>query len=142
MSRAALHKLRLPVMAAPMFLVSGPDMVIAAARSGIAGAFPTPNCRTADELDRWMEQIAQETADAPGTWAANLVTHSSNARLADDLALVAKHKPPIVITALGIEGKTRSVARRPQLVQHISSELPVCLGDVQKHVHARQSLWP
>ena len=60
MSRAALHKLRLPVMAAPMFLVSGPDMVIAAARSGIAGAFPTPNCRTADELDRWMEQIAQE----------------------------------------------------------------------------------
>ena len=76
MSRAALHKLRLPVMAAPMFLVSGPDMVIAAARSGIAGAFPTPNCRTADELDRWMQQIAQETADAPGTWAANLVTHS------------------------------------------------------------------
>ena len=101
MSRADLRKLRLPVMAAPMFLVSGPDMVIAAARSGIAGAFPTPNCRTADELDRWMEQIAQETADAPGTWAANLVTHSSNARLADDLALVAKHKPPIVITALG-----------------------------------------
>ena len=100
-SRADLRKLRLPVMAAPMFLVSGPDMVIAAARSGIAGAFPTPNCRTAQELDRWMEQIAQETADAPGTWAANLVTHSSNARLADDLALVAKHKPPIVITALG-----------------------------------------
>ena len=74
MSRAALRKLRLPVMAAPMFLVSGPDMVIAAARSGIAGAFPTPNCRTADELDRWMQQIAQETADAPGTlvrrWAS------------------------------------------------------------------------
>jgi nitronate monooxygenase len=96
-----IEKLRLPVVAAPMFLVSGPDMVIAAARAGIVGAFPTPNCRTAEELDGWMAQIAAETADAPGLWAANLVTHSSNARLADDLALVAKHKPPIVITALG-----------------------------------------
>ncbi len=96
-----IEKLRLPVVAAPMFLVSGPDMVIAAARAGIVGAFPTPNCRTAEELDGWMARIAAETADAPGLWAANLVTHSSNARLADDLALVAKHKPPIVITALG-----------------------------------------
>ncbi|MBY8822063.1 NAD(P)H-dependent flavin oxidoreductase [Sphingomonas colocasiae] len=96
-----IEKLRLPVVAAPMFLVSGPDMVIAAARAGIVGAFPTPNCRTAAELDGWMARIAAETADAPGLWAANLVTHSSNARLADDLALVAKHRPPIVITALG-----------------------------------------
>jgi nitronate monooxygenase len=84
-----------------MFLVSGPDMVIAAAQAGIAGAFPTPNCRTAQELDDWMTRIAAQTADAPGLWAANLVTHSSNARLADDLALVAKHRPPVVITALG-----------------------------------------
>lgn len=101
MTHPVLDKLRLPVVAAPMFLVSGPDMVIAAARSGIVGAFPTPNCRTAAELDNWMARIAAETADAPGLWAANLVTHSSNPRLADDLALVAKHKPPLVITALG-----------------------------------------
>ncbi len=96
-----LAKLRLPVVAAPMFLVSGPDMVIAAANSGIVGAFPTPNCRTADQLDEWMTRIVAETAGATGLWAANLVTHSSNPRLADDLALVAKHRPPIVITALG-----------------------------------------
>jgi nitronate monooxygenase len=96
-----LASLRLPVVAAPMFLVSGPEMVIAAARSGIVGAFPTPNCRTAADLDTWMTRIAAETRDAPGLWAANLVTHSSNPRLGDDLELVTKHRPPVVITALG-----------------------------------------
>ena len=101
MSTDILNRLRLPVVAAPMFLVSGPDMVIAAARAGIVGAFPTPNCRTTEQVDEWMTRIVAETADAPGLWAANLVTHSSNSRLADDLAMVAKHKPPIVITALG-----------------------------------------
>lgn len=101
MSRDILNRLRLPVVAAPMFLVSGPDMVIAAARAGIVGAFPTPNCRTAEQVDEWMTRIVAETADAPGLWAANLVTHTSNPRLPDDLAMVAKHKPPIVITALG-----------------------------------------
>jgi nitronate monooxygenase len=84
-----------------MFLISGPEMVIAAAQAGIVGAFPTPNCRTAEQLDGWMEQIVSQTRDAPGLWAANLVTHKTNDRLADDLELIAKHKPPVVITALG-----------------------------------------
>ncbi|WP_034156895.1 NAD(P)H-dependent flavin oxidoreductase [Sphingomonas sp. ERG5] len=91
--------LRLPVIAAPMFLVSGPALVIAACRAGIMGSFPTTNCRTATEVDAWMSQIAASIDGAP--WAANLITHSTNERLADDLALVAKHKPPLVITALG-----------------------------------------
>ena len=101
MTNPLLSRLRLPVVVAPMFLVSGPEMVISAARSGLVGAFPTPNCRTAQQLDEWMTQIVAETRDSDGLWAANLVTHSTNDRLADDLALVAKHKPPIVITALG-----------------------------------------
>jgi len=91
--------LRLPVVAAPMFLISGPDLVIAAARAGILGAFPTPNARTPRDLDAWMTRIAAETQGRP--WCANLVTHSTNARLSDDLALVAKHQPPVVVTALG-----------------------------------------
>ncbi len=91
--------MRLPVFAAPMFLVSGPDLVIAACRAGIVGAFPTPNCRTPAILDDWMTRIAAEVGDAP--WCANLVTHSTNARLPDDLALIAKHRPPFVVTALG-----------------------------------------
>ncbi|WP_309629250.1 nitronate monooxygenase [Brevundimonas sp.] len=95
------NTLRLPVFAAPMFLVSGPEMVIAACKAGIGGAFPTTNCRTVEDLDVWMARItgALKPGDAP--WIANLITHSTNARLAEDLRLVAKYKPPVVITALG-----------------------------------------
>lgn len=100
--------LRLPVVAAPMFLISGPELVIAACTSGVVGAFPAPNCRTHEELDTWMGTIStalSEAAQKPeavvAPWAVNLVTHSTNTRLADDLLLVAKHQPPIVITALG-----------------------------------------
>ena len=102
-------KLRLPVFAAPMFLISGPEMVLAACKSGIIGAFPTPNARPIETLDVWMKQITEGLAQAIdeqpaatiGPWCANLVTHSSNTRLPEDLALVAKYKPPIVVTALG-----------------------------------------
>jgi nitronate monooxygenase len=94
--------LRLPVVAAPMFLISGPDLVVAACRSGIVGSFPAPNCRTIDELDAWMGKISDQLAGAEAApWAVNLVTHSTNARLAQDLRLVAEYQPPIVITALG-----------------------------------------
>lgn len=98
--------LRLPVFAAPMFLVSGPELVIAACRAGIVGSFPTPNCRTAEELDGWMDTITRalkdKTSEIPvGPWAANLITHSTNTRLPDDLALVKRYQPPLVITALG-----------------------------------------
>ena len=101
--------LRLPVFAAPMFLISGPELVLAACKSGIIGSFPTPNARPIEQLDVWMKQITERLAQARdeqpnstiGPWCANLVTHSSNTRLAEDLALVAKYKPPIVVTALG-----------------------------------------
>lgn len=91
--------LRLPVIAAPMFLISGPDLVIAACKAGVIGAFPTPNARSIDQLDDWMTLIRAAVGDAP--WCANLVTHSSNARLPQDLEMVAKHKPPVVVSALG-----------------------------------------
>ena len=101
--------LRLPVFAAPMFLISGPEMVLAACKAGIIGAFPTPNARPIETLDVWMKQITEGLAQALdeqpkatiGPWCANLVTHSSNTRLPEDLALIAKYKPPIVVTALG-----------------------------------------
>jgi nitronate monooxygenase len=94
-------ELRLPVVVAPMFLVSGPEMVVAACRAGVIGAFPTPNCRTVADVDDWMTRITMQLGPGDAPWAVNLVTHSTNTRLADDLAMVAKHKPPIVITALG-----------------------------------------
>lgn len=101
--------LRLPVVAAPMFLISGPELVIAACKSGIVGAFPTPNARPIHVLETWMKDITeglavardQQAPSSIGPWCANLVTHSSNTRLAEDLALVAKYKPPVVVTALG-----------------------------------------
>ena len=93
--------LRLPVFAAPMFLVSGPEMVIAACKSGIGGAFPTTNCRTVEDLDGWMARLADALKPGDAPWIANLITHSTNARLAEDLRLVAQYKPPVVITALG-----------------------------------------
>jgi nitronate monooxygenase len=102
------YSMRLPVFAAPMFLVSGPELVIAACEAGVAGAFPTPNCRTTEELDCWMTTIrealarAQDAGKSPlAPWVTNLITHSTNSRLADDLELVRRHRPPIVITALG-----------------------------------------
>jgi nitronate monooxygenase len=104
-----LHRLRVPVVAAPMFLVSGPDLVVAACRAGIVGAFPTPNARPIEVLEQWMQDITDRLARARdeqpahtlGPWCANLVTHSSNTRLADDLRLVARYRPPLVVTALG-----------------------------------------
>nr|WP_210399033.1 nitronate monooxygenase [Steroidobacter denitrificans] len=92
-----------------MFIITGPELVIAACKAGIIGAFPTMNCRTENELERWMSEIkiAVEHASAScagyavAPWAVNLVTHSTNTRLGEDLALVARYRPPIVITALG-----------------------------------------
>lgn len=102
-----LKSLRLPAIAAPMFLVSSPELVIATCRAGIVGSFPAPNLRTSAELGGWMAQIkAGLQADSPGDWpvapwALNLVTHSTSPRLQGDLEQVAEHQPPIVITALG-----------------------------------------
>lgn len=95
--------LRIPAIAAPMFLVSGPEMVVAAARSGIIGSFPTPNARTPEILDQWLQQITERMAAEPGAaaWAANLVVHPSNDRLPADLELVTRYRAPLVITALG-----------------------------------------
>jgi nitronate monooxygenase len=109
MSARLAFQLRLPVVAAPMFLVSGPDLVLAACRAGIVGAFPTPNARPIEVLEDWMQQITQgleraKNEQAPetiGPWCANLITHSSNTRLPEDLALIAKYRPPVVVTALG-----------------------------------------
>jgi nitronate monooxygenase len=102
LAMTSFEGLRLPVVAAPMFLISGPDLVVAACRSGIIGSFPSPNCRTTDELDTWMGTISDRLAGTGAApWGVNLVTHSTNARLADDLRLVGEYKPAVVITALG-----------------------------------------
>ncbi len=105
---ALKSRLRLPLIAAPMFLVSGPALVKAACRSGIIGSFPTANCRTVEELDRWLADMsddllraAHETGRAPAPLCPNLIVHRSNPRLPDDLAAVLRHKAELVITSVG-----------------------------------------
>jgi nitronate monooxygenase len=101
-------RLNLPLIAAPMFLVSGVDLVVAACRNGVIGAFPTVNCRSSDELDGWLSDIGdrlQRYSDQGGKASApicpNLIVHRSNARLMPDLQVLLRHKPEIVITSVG-----------------------------------------
>jgi nitronate monooxygenase len=98
---AVKSRLRIPAIAAPMFLVSGPDLVLAACRSGIIGAFPANNARTIADLDSWMAKISAESAAIDAVWAINLIMHRTYPRTDDELKLVLQYKPPIVITALG-----------------------------------------
>ncbi|WP_414901353.1 NAD(P)H-dependent flavin oxidoreductase [Sphingomonas flavalba] len=102
-------RLRLPVIASPMFIVSGPELVIAQCKAGIVGSFPALNARPQALLDEWLHRITEELAawnrdhpDAPAApFAVNQIVHKSNDRLEADLATCAKWQVPIVITSLG-----------------------------------------
>ncbi|MEI7057776.1 nitronate monooxygenase family protein [Nocardioides sp. CCNWLW239] len=102
-------RLRLPVVASPMFTVSGPDLVIAQCTSGVVGSFPSLNARPQGLLDDWLTTISDALAkhdanhpEAPSApYAVNLIVHRTNARLDADLETVIRHEVPIVITSLG-----------------------------------------
>jgi nitronate monooxygenase len=101
-------RLSLPLIAAPMFLVSGTELVVAACRNGVIGSFPTVNCRTPEQLDQWLGEIEdrlQRHSEASGTASApvcaNLIVHRSNARLEQDVAVLLRHRPELVITSVG-----------------------------------------
>ncbi|QCB54254.1 nitronate monooxygenase [Sphingopyxis sp. PAMC25046] len=102
-------RLRLPVIGSPLFIVSGPDLVIAQCKAGIVGSFPALNARPQSLLDEWLHQITEELAawdrDNPdrlsAPYAVNQIVHKSNDRLEQDIATCAKWKVPITITSLG-----------------------------------------
>src|SRR6476469_3397782 len=101
-------RLSLPLIAAPMFLVSGVELMVAACRNGVIGSFPTVNCRSTEQLDEWFAESARrlrQHEDQTGRKAAplcpNLIVHRSNARLEQDLAVLLRHRPEIVITSVG-----------------------------------------
>ena len=96
------ENLALPVIAAPMFLVSGPDLVIAAARAGIIGAIPALNQRTPEGFESWLGQIEDATTGA--AYAVNLIVHDSNSRLEADLDITVSHKVPLIIASIGSPG--------------------------------------
>ncbi len=103
-----LENLELPVVAAPMFIVSGPELVIAQCKAGIVGSFPSLNARPADMFEQWLIQIndalSQYKADNPdkkvAPYAVNLICHRSNDRLMQDLEICAQYEVPIIITSL------------------------------------------
>ena len=101
-------RLSLPLIAAPMFLVSGVDLVVAACLEGVIGAFPTANCRGAGELDQWLQAMRAHISDGESKSGrpaapvcANLIVHKSNTRLAEDLAVLVRHAPEVGITSVG-----------------------------------------
>ena len=105
------ERLILPLIAAPMFLVSGVDLVVAVCGHGVIGSFPTANCRNAEQLDSWLLEMsvrlrrrADETGVACAPVCPNLIVHRSNARLAEDLKIVLKYAPELVITSVGSPG--------------------------------------
>jgi nitronate monooxygenase len=120
-------RLRLPVIGAPLFVISTPDLVLAQCKAGIVGAFPALNARPASQLDEWLQQIQEglhawdqahpETPSAP--FAVNQIVHKSNDRLEEDLALCVKHKVPVVVSSLGAqEAVNRSVHSYGGLILH------------------------
>jgi nitronate monooxygenase len=106
---APLPSLRLPVIGAPLFIISNPDLVIAQCKAGIVGSFPALNARPASQLDEWLHRITEELAthnranpdQLAAPFAVNQIVHRSNDRLELDLATCAKWQVPIVITSLG-----------------------------------------
>lgn len=109
-------RLKLPVIVAPMFLVSGPDLVIATCKAGLVGSFPSINARTAEEFEAWLTHIEYALSQArdqgvdAAPYAVNLILQAAVApRFMTDLALVERFKPPVVITSVGAPGE---VAKR------------------------------
>jgi nitronate monooxygenase len=95
------QRLRLPVVAAPMFLVSNPQLVLACCHSGIVGSFPALNQRESSGFKAWLEEIEAGLKADSAPYAVNLIVHGSNPRLQADLAICVEHKVPLVITSLG-----------------------------------------
>lgn len=95
------RKLTIPAIAAPMFIVSQPDLVIAECKAGIVGSFPSLNARAEGVFEEWLTRLRRELTDQDAPFAVNLIVHKTNPRLQEDLALCVKYQVPIVITSLG-----------------------------------------
>ncbi|MET0987353.1 MAG: nitronate monooxygenase [Steroidobacteraceae bacterium] len=134
--RKIIASLRLPVIAAPMFLVSGARLVVAACRAGIIGSFPTAYARTTVMLEDWLRTITQDLgADAAAghtaaPWAANLIVHPTNSRVDADLDLLAQYRAPIIVASVG------NPARIVDRVHHYGG---VVLSDIATLAHARKA---
>jgi nitronate monooxygenase len=131
-------RLTVPAIAAPMFLVSGPDLVVEACRSGVVGTFPALNQRSSEGYEAWLTEIKarleraeRESGRAPAPFGVNLIVHRTNTRLQDDLTLTVKHRVPLVITSLGAVS---------DVVDAVHSYGGIVLHDVINLRHAEKAL--
>ncbi|GAA4278304.1 NAD(P)H-dependent flavin oxidoreductase [Aquimarina mytili] len=138
MSKASFIKeLTLPAVAAPMFLISGPQLVIECCKNGIVGTFPALNQRTSEGFEEWLIEIKKalsdfekETGKKAAPFGVNLIVHHSNPRLQADLALCVKHEVPLIITSLGAVS---------ELVDTIHGYGGLVFHDVIKKRHAEKA---
>jgi len=129
---ALLDRLRLPVVAAPMFLVSGPALVIACAKAGILGTFPALNQRSTQAFAEWADEIAAELAPEGGPpFGVNLIVHKTNPRLEADLRVCVERRVPVIITSLGAV---------PDLVREVHAYGGIVLHDVINLRHAEKAI--
>jgi len=132
-------RLSIPVVASPLFIISGPELVIAQCKAGVVGSFPSLNARPVEVLDEWLTQINAEldaynlaNPDKPAApFAVNQIVHNSNDRLMQDVELCVKHKVPIVITSLGA---------RPEVFDAIHSYGGIVLHDVINNRFAKKAI--
>jgi len=138
MNKASFIKeLSLPVIAAPMFLISGPQLVIACCKNGIVGTFPALNQRTSEGFEEWLIEIKtalsafeKETGKKAAPFGVNIIVHHSNPRVEADLALCVKHKVPLIITSLGAVS---------ELVETVHNYGGLVFHDVIKKRHAEKA---
>ncbi|MCE2613428.1 nitronate monooxygenase family protein [Flavobacteriaceae bacterium D16] len=129
--------LSLPAIAAPMFLISGPQLVISCCKQGIVGTFPALNQRTSEGFEAWLVEIKEaleayekETGKKPAPFGVNLIVHPTNPRLEADLKLCIKHQVPLIITSLGAVS---------QLVDAVHSYGGLVFHDIIKKRHAQKA---
>ncbi|WP_017669114.1 nitronate monooxygenase family protein [Sandarakinorhabdus sp. AAP62] len=101
MPAAFAGRLSIPVIGSPLFIISGPELVMAQCRAGIIGSFPSLNARPLAQFEEWLQRLSTELGPNDAPYAVNLIVHKSNDRLMDDLALCVKYKVPMIITSLG-----------------------------------------
>ena len=124
-------RLRLPVVAAPMFLVSGTELVVAACRAGVLGTFPALNQRTSAGLDAWLTTLDALLGPDDAPYGVNLIVHRTNARVTTDLEVIVRHQVPVVVTSLGAAA---------EVVAAVHSYGGVVFHDVTTAAYARKAI--
>lgn len=130
-STAFAARLAVPAIVAPMFLISGPDLVAECCKAGLSGTFPSLNQRTTAGFDEWLCELEERLGPDDAPFGVNLIVHKSNPRVEADLERVVAHKVPLVITSLGAV---------PELVEAVHSYGGIVFHDVISRRHAEKAI--